>query len=170
VFRACVLVRNLKSPEERLDLGEFTINRVGLQFEKLRNEIFTSLDVNPDDWVLEKSYAYLPPGPPSSPVGGVPNDIEDLLLLLRLYKAGDIAFIRQAIVQPSGKALVQFPYRLMNDLNSYSPLQYKIVAADCALWSAFAKGIRESQSWSSDWFVASRRFFLSGGAKQFNPS
>jgi hypothetical protein len=57
----------------------------------------------------------------------------------------------------------------MNDLNSYSPLQYKIGPADCGSWSAFAKGSRKGQCWSSDWFAAARRFFLTGGAKQFNP-
>jgi Apea-like HEPN len=34
-------------------------------------------------------------------------------------------------------------------------------------WRAFA--IRGSQSWNSEWFSVSRRFFLYGGAKEFNP-
>src|ERR1700729_365797 len=121
MFKAFVLVRNLESRAERLDFGEFTINRVGLRFKELR-EVLSSLDVNQDDWILEKSYTQLPLGPPGSPVGGIPNDIEDTLLLLRLYKPGDIAFIRQAVIQPSGNSLVQFQYRAMNDLNSYAPL------------------------------------------------
>lgn len=111
----------------------------------------------------------MPLGPPGSPVGGIPNDTEDILLLLRLYKPGDIAFIRQAIIQPSGNTLVQFPYRAMNDLNSYSPLRFEVGSEECQSWKAFADGIRGSQSWSSDWFAAARRFFLSGGAKQFDP-
>jgi hypothetical protein len=124
--------------------------------------------VNRDDWIFERSYAQLPPGPPGSPVGGIPNDIEDTLLLLRFYKPGDISFIKQAIIQPSGQANVQLPYRAMNDLNSYS-LPFKIEPAACQSWNAFAAGIRESQSWSSDWFAAARRFFLCGGAKPFSP-
>jgi hypothetical protein len=168
MFKAFVLVRNIESGGERFDFGEFTIDRVGLRFEELR-EVFSSVDVNQDDWVLEKSYTHLPPGPPGSPVGGIPNDIEDILLLLRLYKAGDIAFIKQAIVPPSGNALVQFPYRAINDLNSYSSQRFEVESKECQSWKAFADTIRESQSWSSDWFGAARRFFLSGGAKQFNP-
>ena len=121
MFKAFVLVRNIESGGERFDFGEFTIDRVGLRFEELR-EVFSSVDVNQDDWVLEKSYTHLPPGPPGSPVGGIPNDIENVLLLLRLYKAGDIAFIKQAIVLPSGNAQVQFPYRAINDLNSTDTL------------------------------------------------
>jgi hypothetical protein len=168
VFKAFVLVRNLESGAEGLDFGEFKIDLVGLRFKELR-EVFSSVDVNQDDWIFEKSYTQLPLGPPGSPVGGIPNDIEDILFLLRLYKVGDISFIKQAIIPPSGNTLVQFPYRAMNDLNSYSPLRFEVEAEECQSWKAFADGIRESQSWSSDWFAAARRFFLCGGAKQFNP-
>lgn len=168
MFKALTLVRNLESGVESLDFDEFTINLVGLGFKELR-EVFSSVDVNQDDWILEKSYKQLPPGPPGSPVGGIPNDIEDILLLLRLYKPGDISFIKQAIVQPNGKTSVQFPYRAMNDLNSYATLRFKVEPEECESWKAFASGIRKSQSWSSDWFVTARRFFLSGGAKEFNP-
>jgi hypothetical protein len=111
----------------------------------------------------------LPLGPPGSAVGGIPNDTEDILLLLRLYKPGDIAFIRQAIIQPSGSTLVQLPYRAMNDLNSYAPLRFEVEPEECQSWKAFADCIRKSPSWRSEWFAAARRFFLSGGAKQFDP-
>lgn len=168
MFKALVLVRNLESKTEHLDFGEFTISLVGLRFSELR-QVFSSLDINQDDWILEKSYAQLPPGPPGSPVGGIPGDVEDILLLLRLYKAGDISFVKLAIVPPSGNTLVQFPYRAMNDLNSYSTPQFEVNAEECALWQAFADPIRKSQSWTCDWFATARRFFLGGGAKQFNP-
>jgi hypothetical protein len=168
MFKAFILVRNLESTAEGLDFGEFTLKLVGLRFRELR-EVLSSVDVNPDDWILEKSYTQLPPGPPGSPVGGIPNDIEDILLLLRLYKPGDISFIKQAIIPPSGNTLVQFPYRAMNDLNSYSTLRFEVRAEECESWKGFADGVREGQSWNSDWFAAARRFFLSGGAKQFNP-
>jgi hypothetical protein len=147
MFKAFVLVRNLESHAKSLDFGEFTIDRVALRLEELR-EVFSSIDVNPDDWVLEKSYAQLPLGPPGSPVGSIPNDIEDILLLLRLYKTGDISFVKQAIIQPSGDKSVQFPYRAMNDLNSYSSLRFTVELEDCQSWNDFADGIRKSQSWS----------------------
>jgi hypothetical protein len=154
-----------------LDFGEFTINPVGLRFKEFR-EFLSSVDVNQDDWILEKSYTQLPLGSRGSPVGGIPNDVEDILLLLRLYKPGDISFIRQAIILPSGAPNVQFPYRAINDLNSYCLLRFRFEfdSAECQSWRAFADGIRESQSWRSDWFAAARRFFLSGGAKPFNPA
>ena len=168
MFKALILVRNLASSAEGLDFGEFTLALLVPRFAELRR-VFSSVDVNQDDWIFEKSYTQLPLGPPGSPVGGIPTDIEDILLLLRLYKAGDISFIKQAIIQPSGHTIVQFPYRAMNDLNSYSPLRFEVESEEGQSWKAFADGIRESQSWSSDWFAAARRFFLCGGAKQFNP-
>jgi hypothetical protein len=168
MFKALVLIRNLESGANHLDFGEFTVEPVGLRFKELR-EVFSSVDVNRDDWIFEKSYTVPPAGPPGSAVGGIPNDIEDILLLLRLYKAGDIAFVKQAILQPSGIRTVQFPYRAMNDLNSYSAIRFQFQSDECETWKAFAKGIRESQSWTSEWFAVARRFFLLGGAKEFNP-
>ncbi len=168
MFKAFVLVRNLDCTVERLDFGDFKIERIGLKFQEFR-EIFSSVDVNNDDWIFEKSYTVPPPGPPGSPVGGIPNDIEDILVLFRLYKIGDIAFVKQAIIQPSGNRVVQFPYRAMNDLNSYSAIQFKIGPDECEPWKAFADGIQASQSWRAEWFGVARRFFLYGGAKEFNP-
>lgn len=167
MFKAFVLVRNLESPANGLDFGEFTINRVGVRSEELR-QVLSSVDVSEVDWIFEKSYTQLPPGPPGSPVGGIPNDIEDILLLLRLYDIGDVAFIKLAITTPIGNRAIP-PYQAMNDLNSYSHLRFEVDSKKREAWKAFADRIRESQSWSSDWFAAARRFFLSGGAKQFNP-
>jgi hypothetical protein len=168
MFKAFVLVRNLKSRADRLDFDEFTINRVGLRFKKLK-EVFRSFEFDETDWFCEKSYTQLPPGPPSSVVGGIPKDIEDILLLLRLYRAGDVSFIKHAIILPSGNTDIQLPNRAMNDLNSHSSLRFEVESEECQLWKAFADSIRRSRSWNSDWFVAARRFFLSGGAKPFNP-
>jgi len=168
MFKAFTLVRNLESSADGLDFGEFTINPVGLRFKELR-EVFSSLDVNQDDWIFEKSYTQLPPGPPGSAVGGIPNDIEDILLLLRLYRHGEIAFIKLAIILPSGKRHFHLPSRVMNDLNSYSSPKFDLKSEERGSWKEFANDIQKSQSWTSDWFTAARRFFLSGGAKPFNP-
>lgn len=172
MHKAVVLTRNLHSRTERLDFGAFTISRVGLRFDELR-ELLSSRDVFQNDWVFEKTYAELPPAPIHSPagVGGIPNDIEDTLLLLRLYKVGDIAFVEQAIFLPNeDKPLVQYPYRAINDLNSNSPLVSEFEQEDCEPWTAFANGLRTSQSWGSDWFTVARRFFLYGAAKEFSPT
>ncbi|HTR39911.1 MAG TPA: hypothetical protein VMH80_28760 [Bryobacteraceae bacterium] len=168
MFKALVLVRNVESSAERIDFGEFVMHRIGLEYEE-RREVFSSADVNQGDWTLEKSYAELPRGLPGSPFGGIPNDVEDILFLLRLYKPGEISFIRVAVIQPSGRRSVQFPYRAINDLNSYSSPLFNARGDESLSWTAFAGSLRESRAWGSDWFSAARRFFLTGGAKQFNP-
>lgn len=102
-------------------------------------------------------------------MGGIPFDIEDELLLLRLFKFGDLSFVRQAIIPPSGYAIVQLPYRAINDLNSYSRLRFEFETEECEAWRSFADQIRRGPSWRSTWFSTARRFFLSGGAKELNP-
>jgi Apea-like HEPN len=168
MFKAHVLVRNLEASEKRLEFGDFTIEEVGFRFDEFR-DLFSSNDINQDDWIFEKLYAVPPHGPPGSPVGGIPNDLEDILLLFRLYKPGDISFVKQAITTPGGNTVVQFPYRAMNDLNSYSALRFEFRSDECDSWKAFAKNVREGCSWNSDWFSVARRFFLYGGGKEFNP-
>lgn len=159
---ASVVVRNFDSSATRLDFGEFTVSRVGLRFTELR-ELFSSVDVEQNDWILEKSYGAI-----DSPVHRMPTDIEDILLLLRLFHAGEIAFIK-LVIEVSGVPTVARPYRAMNDLNGFSEPPFEIDAETCKSWQRFADSIRESRSWSSDWFATARRFFLSGGAKRFNP-
>ena len=165
-----VLVRNVQSHDQRLDFGEFTISPVGHRFSELR-DVFSSNDVYQSDWILEKRYSVVPPGPigSSGNVGGIPNDIEDILFLFRLYKVGDIAFARQATILPNGDKLNQYPYRAMNALNSNSVPVFEFTQEECESWKAFANGIRQSQSWTADWFDVARRFILYAGAKEFNP-
>src|SRR5580704_5130772 len=139
MFKAFVLARNLVSGAESLDFGEFIISHVGLRFEQLRN-VFSSRDVNQDDWILEKFYAELPPAPPAYPLRGIQKDIEDILLLLRLYKSGDVAFVKQATTLPSGDPYLELPYRAMNDVNSYSDLRLSLGSEDCRSWKIFADG------------------------------
>src|SRR5579883_2865279 len=172
MWNALALVRNLRvterneteeekpRPTDRLDFGEFTISAVRLRYKELR-KLFACEDVNQDDWILEKAYAELPPGPIGSAgnVGGIPLEIEDILLVFRLYKAGDIAFVKQAVELPSGETLNQFPYRAMNPINSYSAITYEFRQEECGPWLEFAN-IRKCQSWDSDWFQVARRFFL----------
>jgi hypothetical protein len=168
MLKASILVRNLESGAEVLDFGEFKISPVRFRFEEFQR-VFSSQEVRGTDWILEKSYAQLPVDSPGSTAGGTPSDIEDTLLLLRLYRIGDIAFIRVVTASPSGELSGKPSYRAMNDVIGYSPWKFEVKSEECQSWKVFADSIRESQSWSSNWFAAARRFFLSGGAKRFIP-
>jgi hypothetical protein len=170
-YRALVLVRNLSSATDRLDFGEFVLTSIGHPQHLELRERLSSLDVFVGDWILEKTYSKLPPclGSAPSGLGGIPNDIEDILFMLRLFKVGDVAFVRQAVIKPNGETLAQYPYRMMNALNGNSILTTELKDDDGKGWPAFADGLRTSQSWDAKWFSVSRRFFLYGSANGFNP-
>jgi Apea-like HEPN len=172
LYRALVIVRNLDSSTHKLDFGEFVINNIKHPQHLDLRKTLSSLDIYIGDWLLEKTYSVLPDstGPSPSGIGGIPNDIEDILLLLRLYKVGDVVFTKQAVVKPNGESLVQHPYRFLNDLNSDSVLVTELSEGDRDPWNTFASVLRSSKSWNAPWFSVSRRFFLYGGAKEFNPT
>jgi hypothetical protein len=110
--RALVLVRNIKAYASKIDFGEFILSRIQYpEFQDLR-QTFSSEEVYQDDWLLEKSYTELIDAPALAPagVGGIPHDIEDILFLLRLYKVGDVAFVKQAVVKQDGTRSVQYKY------------------------------------------------------------
>lgn len=169
MFKALVVVRNLQSSASALDFGTFTIRRAGARFGEYR-ESFAGAIVDREDWIFEKAYAEPPPGRPGS-YGGIPSDIEEELLLLRLYKAGEIAFVKSVTVLPSGMRQVQPPSRAINDLNSAAnpAWAFTIEPQECEPWKAFAADLKAARSWDSDWFSTARRYFLSGGAKPFDP-
>lgn len=165
MYKAFVLVRNFQSKAENLDFNQFTIGRVAPRLNELQR-VFSSVDVAPDDWVFEKSYATVSAGITASPVE-IPDDVEDILLLLRLYKPGEVSFIRLAVILPGGSPYLHVPNRAMNDLNSYALPKFSVETEELKVWTGFADSIRSAPSWRADWFATARRFFLGGGAKPF---
>lgn len=176
IYTASVIVRNLQinsshaQLREMLNFGEFSIR--DLRFGELQDarKLFDTEDVALNDYVLEKNYTTLPPIPyPSmAGIGGIPEDIEDLLFLLRLFRTGDLAFVKLAISKPDGSILRQFPCRVINALNSYSSIT-ELRDTESADFQQFANQLRSSPSWKASWFLVSRRFFLYGGSKEFSP-
>jgi hypothetical protein len=182
-FTASVLVRNVQLfptyvanqfvttiRQEIVDFGEFTIREIDWRGLPDAQKLFPSDDACIGDYLLEKTYPTPPSVPHLSPhnVGGIPEDIEDVLLLLRLFRPGEVAFVKLAITKPDGNVVRQFPYRMINALNSYSdPTELRETARD--EWRSFADELRSSQSWPAPWFSVARRFFLYGGSKEFNP-
>jgi hypothetical protein len=91
---------------DRVDIGEFKLRRVGFHFEEVRKKL-SSADVFQEDWLLEKTYSQLPSCPGAAPsLGEIWSEIEEILFILRLYKVGDVAFVRQAVVKPDGEVAV----------------------------------------------------------------
>ena len=174
---AFVLVKNLRLPVRSstaappdLVFNEFKIWGVpqgdGQRLDDARG-LFPEAYVN--DCVYERHYSSISParGAASSGFGGIPDDVEDALLLLRLFKTGDLAFAQFRIEGPNGRSVSQFPYRLISNAcpaGSY----YRMGPEECATWDTFASDLVRHRAWDSTWFGVARRFFLYGGAKEFN--
>lgn len=185
-FTAFVIVRNVRllvTPKEsafgtkhfvdRLDFGSFTIKEItSRQIDDVRT-LFASEDVYLYDYLLEKAYHTLPTTTSSSPagVGGIPDDIGDLLFLLRLYKGGNIAFVKVAITKPDGETVHMFPYQAVNELNTNSAVDpTELWVHEQSAWNTFATSMVSSAAWDTPWFLTAKRFFLYGGSKEFNPN
>ena len=172
MFTAYALIKNLDSRSNVLQFNEFSLRKIqqGRRRElEAARELFPYSRVTFGDWVYEKSYQQAPPVAPHQHdigFGRIPSETEDLLLLLRLFKAGDLCFSSQAIRDHDGRVNPQYPYWAMADIVSTFP--YTIEQAECAAFDAFAFEIPQYGSWQSTWFQTARRFFLSGGAKEFN--
>jgi hypothetical protein len=102
--------------------------------------------------------------------GAIADEPEDLLLLLRLFHLGDLAFVAVSIEKSGHSAANLYPYRVISGLVGESTRQYRLEQTDVSAWESFAASLRASAAWRADWFKVSRRSFLYGGSKEFNPN
>jgi hypothetical protein len=128
--------------------------------------LFPGTRIYGTEWLYERTYQDSEVGTGVVGFGRIPDDLADTLLLLRLFRPGDIIFTRHSIRDPSGQLSIQFPQRIAADITTTSFFRFS--QTDCDSWDAFKSELTTSQSWSSQWFATARRFFLYGGAKEFN--
>jgi len=98
--------------------------------------------------------------------GRIPFDVEDTLLLLRLFKPGDITFSQVGISNPNGTFADLMPYRAMASFPSTS--EYRLAQDEVAAWETLARELKACDAWNSVWFTAARKFFLYGAAKELS--
>lgn len=166
-----VLVRNVESGRRSLEFSSFSLRELGLDFQGAR-EFFP--DAMRNEWMLERHYDAIPPLPPIAegwpgPFGGIPFDVEDTLLLLRLYRPGDLAFVGMHVQTPTSSGR-QSLYRAISPLVTTSSHPFKFAQSDCIEWERFATPLRAAPQWNSSWFRVVRRWFLYAGGKEFNPN
>jgi hypothetical protein len=116
------------------------------------------------DCLYERQYSDFQP--PAVGFGTIPEDVEDTLLLLRLYKPGDIAFVEVKVRRPDSTFGTQERYGATGDITSSLFYDFRLDSA--AQWETFANQLRGSDGWNSDWFNIARHFFLYGGTKGFS--
>jgi hypothetical protein len=152
------IVVNLESSKDELDFGDFKITKLDnttRTFDLVQQE-FGKGNVSFGDWLLEWES------------GVVPENAEDYLLLLRLFKAGDISFTRVSAQSPSGEKLMVAPYELISDINRNSSFPSTYEYEDCERFKEFAPRIRKSIGWTSQWFKIARSAFQLGCSKEFH--
>ena len=170
-FTAYALIRNFSSDVDELRFTQFRLRHIRQGFDQElldhAERLFPTLRPTWDDWVYERHYESVPPPHIESgwPLGGIPVDTENLLMLLRLFRPGDIAFAAQAF-ERGKERLWQQPYRLLADVASSR--RYELKQTECESFDAFVTELEPFFTAGADWFDVARRFFLYGGAKEFN--
>ena len=121
--------------------------------------------------LIEREYQSIPPKPGDfSGFGAIADEPEDLLLLFRLFHPGDLVFAAVSIETSGHNPANLYPYRVISGLVGESTRQFRLEQTDVSTWENFAASLRSSDSWRADWFKVSRRSFLYGGSKEFNPN
>ncbi len=163
--RSFALVKKLKSNCDDLIFKDFQLSKIkhiGDRALKETKRLFPNAYVFKGDWIYKREYK-----------NSVNNeimllDIENTLLLLRLYKTGDIFFIQPCFEDTDGNLSQPLPYPVM--VYTATANKYEIDTEECSTFDIFSSKTISQSNWSSSWFAIARRFFLYGGGKEYNPS
>ena len=159
------LVKKLNSNSDELIFNNFRLTKISRGDTgalKEAQRLFSKAWVFYGDWIYKREYDN------SADWDEIPSDVEDTLLLLRLYKTGDLFFVQPCIEEADGNLSSQLPYPVM--VSTTTTLRYEINIEECSSFDAFALEIVSQENWSSSWFKIARRFFLYGGGKEHNPA
>ena len=194
MYTAFASVKNLKAPSETLQFERFQLWAISPSNREWAMKVLCVDRLKLGDWVYEREYETLPLiegwDPPG--LGRIPFDTEDTLLLLRLFRVGDLSFSNQVnlstlkntllllrlfrvgdlsfsnqVIWQGDTAYQQMPYRALMSLRS--SMSYQMTEPDCSSFDDFASNLTSLQSWNSQWARITKAFVLYGGAKEFNP-
>jgi hypothetical protein len=159
------LVKKLNSNSDELIFNKFRLSKISRGDNdalKKAQRLFSKAWVCYGDWIYRREYD------DSADWDEISLDVEDALLLLRLYKTGDLFFVQPCIEEADGNLFCQQPYPVM--VSTTTTLRYEINIEECSRFDAFASESVSQKNWSSRWFKIARRFFLYGGGKEYNPA
>jgi hypothetical protein len=172
-YTTYILIKNFESESKKLVFDEFSITKIdNSNYDELKG-IFKSVCVYRfGQHFIERRYSEVPSLPEGeddeSGLGRILYNSEDLMLLLRLFKVGDLAFVAQTIKRPNGDCESQYPYP--RAFSTYtSPFHYRMTEEEIPAFNAFYVEAAKWRGWDSEWFKIARRYFLWGGSKEFHP-
>jgi hypothetical protein len=162
---AYALARHIESSEDELCFKNFRLWKVNTpgQVRDTQRILPGSPIQLASDWIYERRYDDVPEN-----FGSIPFDVLDTLLLLRLFRPGEISFVRHTVLDETGTIAQQWPQRTMTEMYAPYSRYYVLHAQDCIDFDSFASRIREAQAWRSRWFSTATRFFLYGAAKELD--
>jgi hypothetical protein len=176
MLTAYVLVKHLDSGHgtDVLSGSNFSLTRFnqgssrGHDLRKWADELFPTEDVQFSDWLYRRDYEAPPPSRTDQDTGygDIAFQSEDLLFALRLFKPGDVSFAAQTIIEADGRKGRQHRYRYFSAINSTHP--YYLDPSEIVQIEALIPRLVAPVA-NTPWFKTARRFFLYGGAKEFNP-
>jgi len=154
----------------KIELSDFSIEFLGKQCRlKYARQFFGEAMIG--ECLLEREHQPIPPARDEiSGVDAILADAEELLFLLRLFRPGDLAFVSVSVHEQEANPTTLFPNRVILDSVHNSPRPFRMDKADAQGWQPFVTSLRSSAAWKSTWFNVARRWFLYGGAKEFNPN
>ncbi len=164
MLNSFVLVKNLRSNADELIFADFKFVNIR---SSLDYDLKRALQLFPKAWPRHEDWIYIQGYEDKNYFEKIPFDIEDTLLLFRLFKAGDLVFLQPCIENERGELSCQLPYRVM--ANVHSAHKYELQSEECNGFEEFARKIKPLRNWSSVWFQTARRFFLYGGGKEYRP-
>jgi hypothetical protein len=159
-----VLVKNIKSNADVLVFTDFKLVNIRSSSDY---DLKRSQQLFPKIWPMYEYWIYIRSYDDDNCPESISIDIEDTLLLLRLFKQGDLVFLQPCIENERGELFSQLPYRVMADVPSAH--KYEFQQEECSAFEEFARELKSMRNWSSVWFQIARRFFLYGGGKEYRP-
>lgn len=173
LYTTYILIQNFETKSKDLIFDKFRISRIdNSNWEKYKAMFRPVFVKRVGQHFIERQYEEVPKllkdEEDTSGLGRIPYDSEDLMLLLRLFRAGDIVFIDQAIETSEGDLLSQYQYPMAFS-EYHSPYHYRMSEEDVTTFNVFYAKVPKWPGWGSEWFKIARRYFLWGGSKEFHP-
>lgn len=126
------------------------------------------------DCLIERDYQVIPPlARDSSGLGRIILAPEEILLLLRLFRPGDLVFAAVKIEKLQEGETLQLslkPYRVISSIGGDSTRPFVLHRSEVTKWETFAAELRSSPAWTATWFQVARHCFLYGSSDEFNPN
>ncbi len=111
-FRVVWQIDNFKMDRTRLDFGDFSIMKIESGPEAKKWKDILSSDHLPEHILLKDYFNFVPSEKDVSGFDDIMNDMQDLLLVFRLFQEGDLFFNNLTVVEKEGNNKFNAKYKM----------------------------------------------------------